>query len=84
MVLNLRLPRICAAVLIGAALTLAGASYQGIFRNPLAAPDLLGVTHGACVGASVAIVLGLGTVWVQSLAFAAGIGALALVAGSHG
>lgn len=79
-VLNLRLPRICAAVLIGAALTLAGASYQGIFRNPLAAPDLLGVTHGACVGASVAIVLGLGTVWVQSLAFAAGIGALALVA----
>lgn len=80
MVLNLRLPRICAAVLIGAALTLAGASYQGIFRNRLAAPDLLGVTHGACVGASVAIVLGLGTVWVQSLAFAAGIGALALVA----
>ena len=79
-VLNLRLPRICAAVLIGAALTLAGASYQGIFRNPLATPDLLGVTHGACVGASVAIVLGLGTVWVQSLAFAAGIGALALVA----
>ncbi len=79
-VLNLRLPRICAAVLIGAALTLAGASYQSIFRNPLAAPDLLGVTHGACVGASIAIILGLGTVWVQSLAFVVGFGALALVA----
>ncbi|MFT3971015.1 MAG: iron ABC transporter permease [Micropruina sp.] len=79
-VINLRLPRICAAILIGAALTLAGASYQSIFRNPLAAPDLLGVTHGACVGASIAIVLGLGTIWVQSLAFVAGFGALALVA----
>lgn len=79
-VINLRLPRICAAVLIGAALTLAGASYQSIFRNPLAAPDLLGVTHGACVGASIAIVLGLGTIWVQSLAFVVGFGALALVA----
>ncbi|MFT4294337.1 MAG: iron ABC transporter permease [Micropruina sp.] len=79
-VINLRLPRIAAAILIGAALTLAGASYQSIFRNPLAAPDLLGVTHGACVGASIAIILGLGTVWVQSLAFLAGFGALALVA----
>lgn len=79
-VLNLRLPRICAAVLIGAALTLAGASYQSIFRNPLAAPDLLGVTHGACVGASIAIILGLGTVWVQGLALVVGFGALALVA----
>lgn len=78
-VLNLRLPRILAAMLIGAALTLAGATYQSIFRNPLAAPDLLGVTHGACVGASIAIVLGLGTVWTQTLAFAVGIGALALV-----
>lgn len=79
-VVNLRLPRIWAAVLIGAALTLAGASYQSIFRNPLAAPDLLGVTHGACVGASIGIILGLGTAWVQSLAFVVGIGALALVA----
>lgn len=79
-VVNLRLPRICAALLIGAALTLAGASYQSIFRNPLAAPDLLGVTHGACVGASIGIILGLGTAWVQSLAFVVGIGALALVA----
>ncbi len=79
-VLNLRLPRIVAAVLIGAALTLAGASYQSIFRNPLAAPDLLGVTHGACVGASVAILLGLGTAGIQTMAFVLGIGALALVA----
>lgn len=78
-VLNLRLPRIVAAVLIGAALSLAGLSYQSIFRNPLAAPDLLGVTHGACVGASVAILLAMPTVGVQSMAFAAGIGALALV-----
>ncbi len=78
-VVNLRVPRICAAALVGAALSLAGVSYQSIFRNPLAAPDLLGVTQGSCVGASLAIVLGLGTVWIQVASFVLGISSLLLV-----
>ena len=57
-VLNLRLPRILAAMLVGAALAASGAAYQGIFRNPLVSPDLLGVSSGACVGAALSILLG--------------------------
>ena len=53
-IFNLRLPRIAAAMLVGMALSLAGAVYQGIFRNPLVSPDLLGVSSGACVGAAAA------------------------------
>ena len=59
-IFNLRLPRIIAAILVGSALAVAGATFQGIFRNPLVSPDLLGVSGGACVGAAVAILLGLG------------------------
>lgn len=74
----LRLPRVVAAVLVGAALALAGATYQGIFKNPLVSPDLLGVSSGACVGAALAIVLGMGMVAVQGMAFAGGIVAVGL------
>ena len=56
-VLNIRLPRIIAAVFVGAALSLSGAAYQGVFRNQLVSPDLLGVSAGACVGAATAIVI---------------------------
>ena len=49
-VFTLRLPRIIGAVLVGSALSLSGAAYQGVFKNPLVAPDLLGVSSGACVG----------------------------------
>ena len=49
---TLRLPRVLAAILIGAALSLSGAAYQSVFKNPLVAPDMLGVSSGACVGAS--------------------------------
>ena len=55
-VLNIRLPRICMAVLVGAGLSGAGAAYQGVFRNPMAAPDLLGASGGAALGAALAIV----------------------------
>ena len=58
-VFTLRLPRMIGAVLVGSALSLSGAAYQGVFKNPLVAPDLLGVSSGACVGASVAILLHL-------------------------
>jgi iron complex transport system permease protein len=61
-VLELRLPRTVLAVLVGAALGLAGAVLQGLLRNPLAEPGLLGVSGGAALGAVVAIYFGLSSV----------------------
>lgn len=55
-VLDVRLPRVILAGLVGAALAAAGATYQGLFRNPLADPYILGVASGAALGASLAIV----------------------------
>ncbi|MEG2717774.1 MAG: iron ABC transporter permease [Eubacterium sp.] len=72
-VINLRVPRILAAVLVGSGLALAGATYQGIFKNPLVSPDLLGVSSGACVGTALAILLGMGTVMIQIFAFIGGL-----------
>ena len=51
-VMHIRLPRILAAMLVGASLALAGASFQGLFRNPLVSPDILGVSSGAGFGAA--------------------------------
>jgi iron complex transport system permease protein len=61
---DIRLPRIFLAILIGAILAISGAVMQGLFRNPLAAPSLIGVSSGASVGASVVIVLA--GAWLQS------------------
>ncbi len=60
-VLDVRVPRVAAAAVVGAALALAGASYQGVFRNPLANPYLLGVAEGAALGATIVILSPLGT-----------------------
>lgn len=78
--LALRGPRLLAALTCGAALAGAGAGFQILFRNPLAAPDLLGVSSGAGLGAALALLLGAGAALVQGAAFAGGIaaGALAL------
>ncbi len=73
-----RFPRILAAVIVGAALSLSGAIYQGIFKNPLVSPDLLGVSSGACVGAAIAILLGFNLAWTQVFAFAGGLVAVNL------
>lgn len=70
---TLRLPRALAAMMIGAALSLSGASYQSVFKNPLVAPDMLGVSSGACVGASLCILLGFSQVGVQGGAFVGGL-----------
>lgn len=75
---QIRLPRILAALMIGAALSAAGAAYQGMFRNPLVSPDILGVSAGAGMGACVAMWLGLPIVIVQLLAFVGGMLAVAL------
>ncbi len=73
-VLDVRLPRVAAAGIVGAALGYAGASYQGVFRNPLAEPFLLGVSSGAALGAAIAILSPLpagsyGFGWVPLFAF---------------
>lgn len=70
---TLRLPRMLAAVMIGASLALSGACYQSVFKNPLVAPDMLGVSSGACVGAAIAILLGLAQAGVQVSAFLGGV-----------
>lgn len=76
---NVRLPRVLAALSIGAALAAAGAAYQGLFHNPLASPDILGVSAGASVGAMFGIFLSLPVLAVQGLAFAGGLLAVAVV-----
>lgn len=68
-----RMPRIFAAVLIGAALAAAGSAYQALFRNPMVSPDLLGASGGAGVGAALGILLSWNTTAVQLGAFAMGL-----------
>lgn len=75
---NIRFPRILAALLIGAALAVSGCAYQGMFRNPLVSPDVLGVSSGASVGASLAIVLGFSNLGIQAMAFIFGISVVAI------
>ncbi|MEJ2160191.1 MAG: iron chelate uptake ABC transporter family permease subunit, partial [Chromatiales bacterium] len=70
---SIRLPRIGAALLVGAALAAAGAVYQGLFRNPLVSPDILGVSTGAGLGAAAGIFLSLPVIAIQGLAFATGL-----------
>lgn len=72
-VLGIRLPRILAALLVGAALSISGASYQGLFRNPMVSPGILGVSAGASFGAALAILLGYGMLGIQCLAFIWGL-----------
>ncbi len=76
---EIRLPRIIAAFVVGAALAAAGAAYQYLFRNPLVSPDILGVSSGAALGAVVGIFLGLPWLATQSLAFAGGLAAVAVI-----
>ncbi|NLB01472.1 MAG: iron ABC transporter permease, partial [Methanomicrobiales archaeon] len=72
-VFNIRLPRILAALLVGAALSTAGAAYQGMFQNPLVSPDILGASAGAGFGAALAIYFYLGTGMITVFAFVGGV-----------
>ena len=78
LLMGVRLPRVMATVVVGAALALSGAVYQGIFKNPLVSPDFLGVSSGACIGAAVAILLSLSSALIQVCAFIGGIVAVTL------
>jgi len=76
--LKVRLSRVIGAVLIGGALSLSGAAYQGMFRNPMVSPDILGASAGASFGAALSILLGLNGFLIQVVAF--GFGLLAVSA----
>lgn len=74
---QIRFPRVAAAGLIGAALAVAGVSYQGMFRNPMVSPDILGASTGAGFGAALAILLGAGYFGISLSAFCFGLLAVA-------
>lgn len=76
-VFAVRLPRVAAAALVGAALSVSGAAYQGMFRNPMVSPDILGASTGAGFGAAVAILLGAGYFGISAAAFCCGLLAVA-------
>jgi len=83
-IMEIRLPRVILAGLVGAALATAGATYQGLFRNPLADPYLIGVAQGASLGAVIGFLLpstwhGLGFSIVPPLAFIGALGSTAIV-----
>ncbi len=78
---QIRGPRVLAALAVGAALAVAGAAFQGLFRNPLVSPDILGASAGAAFGALLAIFFSLGLLGIQLAAFAGGLLAVAAVVG---
>lgn len=78
-VLLVRLPRVLLAALVGAALAVGGAALQGVFRNPLVSPQVLGISQGAAFGGALAILAGFGGVVLLGLAFVFGLTALVLV-----
>lgn len=75
-IFHIRMPRIIAAVLIGSVLALSGITFQGIFKNPLVATDILGASAGAGFGASFAIFLKFSIIYIQLTAFVFGIAAV--------
>lgn len=76
---NVRLPRLFLSCLVGCCLATAGASYQGVFQNPMAAPDILGASSGACLGAALAILLHWNSRMVTVTAFVFSIATITLV-----
>jgi iron complex transport system permease protein len=78
-ILQVRGPRVLAAAFGGAALAVAGTAFQGLFRNPLVSPDILGASSGAALGAVIGIFFSLGVVAIQVFAFLGGLLAVAAV-----
>ncbi|MGB8452830.1 MAG: iron ABC transporter permease [Anaerocolumna sp.] len=75
---QVRLPRILSAVLIGAGLSISGATYQGMFRNPMVSPDILGASAGAGFGAAIGILMSFGSIGIEITSFLFGILAVGL------
>lgn len=84
-IMSIRLPRVLLAATVGAALSVAGVAMQGVFRNPMASPSILGISSGAAFGASLAIVLGAsfvsGQFAIPVMAFIFCVGTMLLVYG---
>ncbi len=78
-ILQVRGPRVLAAVMVGGALAVAGTAFQGLFRNPLVSPDILGASSGAALGAVLGIFFSLGVLAIQAFAFIGGLIAVAAV-----
>ena len=78
-ILDVRLPRVLLAFLVGGALALGGACLQALFRNPLVSPDIIGVTSGASFGGVLVLTLGLSGAWMVAGAFGFGLAALVIV-----
>ena len=78
-VINIRLPRIVMACLVGCALSGAGTAFQGVFHNPMASPDILGASSGAAFGAALAILLGASSRMITLSAFCFGLLSVGLV-----
>ena len=74
-----RIPRILLAAMVGACISAAGASYQGLFRNPMISPDILGASSGAASGAVIALILNWPSYAMQLLSFGFGVLAVCLV-----
>lgn len=81
LIIEIRLPRVLAAVLVGAGLSTSGAAYQALFRNPLVSPGLLGVLAGAAAGAAIGILLNGNWLRVQAGAFLMGLAAVGVAVG---
>lgn len=77
---RVRIPRTLLAMIVGASLSLSGAVYQGLFKNPVVSPDLLGASNGASFGDALAILVGMSSAGIQTSAFLGGICAVGLVA----
>ncbi|SHH97385.1 iron complex transport system permease protein [Sporobacter termitidis DSM 10068] len=77
-IFQVRLPRILSAVMIGGALALSGSAYQGLFKNPMVSPDILGASAGAGFGAAVALLLDFNNFGIQATAFVFGVAAVGL------
>lgn len=77
-IFQVRIPRIITAMLVGSALSVSGAVYQGMFRNPMVSPDILGTSAGAGFGAALAILLSFSTLGIQVMAFIFGLIAVTL------
>lgn len=78
-VFQIRLPRIVGAMLVGASLSVSGAVYQGMFKNPLVSPDILGASAGSAFGAALAIYLSFSTIGIQICSFIFGLIGVLLV-----
>lgn len=81
LIVEIRLPRVLAAILVGASLSISGAAYQAMFRNPLVSPGLLGVLAGASAGAALGILMDGSWVVVQTSAFLMGLAAVGIGVG---